>query len=833
MAEIRISPLAPEELRRECDPLELKFDTTEQIQPLDGTAGQERALSSLDFGLDIRTDGYNLYVAGATGTGKRLSVKAHVERQAKTEKVPEDWCYVYNFDEPYRPKAISLSPGRAEEFADDMEEFIKASRREIPQAFDSENYERRKQESLQAIQKRREQVLEELRTTAQSLGFSIEMTPFGIATIPMVEGRPLSREEFENLSDEQKESLRQRSSQLQEAVNGNLARMRELEKEADERVKELDREVALFAVGHLLEALRNKYRLCEGHDGCKKILQFLDKVQEDIVEHIEDFRGREKQRQQMPGALAAISEEAQEASFDRYRVNVFVSNKAAEGAPVVLENHPTYYNLIGRTEYRARFGFMTTDHTLIRPGAVQKANGGYLVLDARDVLINPFSWDALKRALSSREVAIENIAELYGLVPTTTLRPEPIPLNIKVVLVGLPMIYYLLYHLDEDFRKLFKVRADFDIEMDRNDKHVEEYAAFIAAKVKSENLKHFDRTAVARIVDYGSRFIEDKDRLSARLIEIADLVTESSYWAEKEGADLVVAQHVEQAVEHKEYRSKMIEDKIQRLIEEGVIMIDSQGEVVGQTNALSIYSLGDYTFGRPSRITARTAFGRGGIIDIQRETEMSGRIHNKGVMILSGYLHGKYALDKPLTISATIAFEQLYEEVEGDSASSTELYTLLSSLADLPIKQGIAVTGSVNQKGEIQPIGGVNRKIEGFYAVCKALGLTGDQGVIIPVQNVRHLMLKEEVVQAVREGKFSIWPVKTIDEGIELLTGVPAGEMQPDGAYPERTVHFLVDQRLGRFAETAKEFGVPSLEARKEREKERPIPQSIKELRKS
>ncbi len=518
--------------------------------------------------------------------------------------------------------------------------------------------------------------------------------------------------------------------------------------------------------------------------------------------------------------MAPMLEEAAESSFDRYKVNVFITRSNGDGAPVIQENNPTYNNLIGKIDFKARFGFMSTDHNMIKAGAIHRANGGYLILQALQVLTSPFSWDALKRVLRAREAAPENLADQYGLVSVATLKPQPIPLDVKVVLVGSPYIYYLLYYLDDEFRKLFKVKADFDIEMNRSEAHIAQYAAFIADRCKQFNLKAFHKSAVAKVIDYGSRLIEDKDRLSTRFIEVSDLVSEAAYWADKDGSETIMAEHVEQAIEQKTYRSRMIEDKIQALIEQGTIMIDVHHSVTGQANGLSVYDLGDYSFGRPSRLTARIAAGRGKVVDIQRESEMGGRIHSKGVMTLAGYLGGKYGAKKPIAMTATLAFEQLYEEVEGDSASSTELYVLLSALANLPIKQGIAVTGSIDQYGHIQPIGGVNRKIEGFYEVCKAKGFTGEQGVMIPASNVRHLMLKQEVIDAVRDGKFSIWTVESVDQGIEILTGVPAGEELPDGGYPEGTVHYLVSKRVNELAESAKEYAISAALPESARDKE-------------
>jgi len=798
-----INKLILEDLTHRCDPDSLGFESTADITPAVGTVGQERAISSIDFGLEIRTQGFNIYVAGRPGTGRSSSVMAQVTAKASEKSAPSDWCYVSNLTDAYHPRAIQLSSGKGPEFANDMEEFIKIARAELPRAFESENYEKRRNQILEAIQHKRDAMLTELQQQASDLGFTVEATPVGIASVPLThDGKPFTREEYDAQSEDRKQEIKKRGTMLQEGINQFVSRSRVLEKEAQDQLHDLDKEIALFAVGHLLEDLREKYRICDGLGDCEAVLEYLNQVENDIVEHLDDFRGSEKHQQAIP----QMFEEMAESTFDRYKVNVFVTRNNGDGAPVVYENNPTHNNLIGKIDYKARFGFMSTDHNMIKAGAIHRANGGYLVLQALDVLLSPFSWDALKRVLRAKEGAPENIADQYGIISVATIKPQPIPLDIKVIMVGSPYLYYLLYYLDEEFRKLFKVKADFDIEMHRTDEHIAQYAAFIANRCKESDLKPFHKSAVAKMVDYGSRVIEDKERLSTRFIEVSDLVSEAAFWADKVDSDIVMAEHVEKAIEQKAYRSRMIEDKIQALIEQGTIMIDVAEPVVGQANGLSVYDMGDYSFGRPSRLTARVSAGRGKIVDIQRESNMGGRIHSKGVMTLSGYLSGKFGAKKPIAMQATLAFEQLYEEVEGDSASSTELYVVLSALADIPIKQGIAVTGSVDQFGRVQPIGGVNRKIEGFFEVCKAMGLTGDQGVMIPSTNIRHLMLKQEVIDAVSEGKFNIWAVDHIDQGIELLTGVPAGEEKPEGGYPEGTIYYRVDKRLTEFAEAVKEF---------------------------
>lgn len=799
------------QLKNYCNPDEFTFETTDELDPLQGTVGQDRGVSALDFGFDIKTNGFNLYVAGQTGTGKNSTVWAFVQEEAKSEPVPNDLCYVNNFKELDKPNSIVLPPGKGCGFVKDMDELVETCKTEIPRAFESENYEKRRNDILNEVQQERTRLLTELQKNAEEMGLAIEMTQIGIVTVPIVKGKPLSREDFEKLPNDVKHEIQQRSDQLQDRIQQVLARSRKIEKEAAQKIEQLDKEVALFAVGHMLDEFRDKYRDYE------EVGDFLNQVQNDILEHLDEFKDRDKPKFSLPG----LEDFKLEPSHDRYTVNLIVDNEETQGAPVIIENNPTYYNLIGRVDFKARLGAMTTDFTQIKAGAIHKANGGYLILHALDVLTSPMSWDALKRTLRSGEVRMENIAEGYGLIPTSSLRPEPVPVNVKVVLIGNPFIYYLLYALDEDFRKLFKVKADFDTEMSRSEAHVEKYAQFIAACVKKANLKPFHKSGVAKIVEYGSRLIGDKEKLSTRFIEIADIASEASFWSSKNGNEFVMADDVRKAIEEKEYRSNLIEQKIQELMEQGVIMIDTDGAKAGQVNGLSVYSLGDYTFGRPSRITARTYIGKGGVTNIERESKMSGPIHDKGVMILLGYLAGRYAQDKPLPLGASVTFEQLYEGVEGDSASSTELYALLSSLADLPISQNVAVTGSVNQRGEIQPIGGVNFKIEGFYAVCKAKGLTGNQGVIIPHQNVRHLMLKDEVVDAVKEGRFHIWPIKSIDEGIEILTGWPAGEADANGNYPADSVHGRVNHKLWRYADVLKEFQVPEEEHREAQEEER------------
>ncbi len=787
--------LKPEELTWRIDESRFAFENTEDLGELEGTIGQERALKALDFGLGIKSFGYNMYVMGQPGTGKMSTVMRVVKAKAEKAAGPRDWLYVMNFQKPDRPKVVELPRGKGCELERDMQDLIEHLKEAIPKAFEGEEFEKRKQERYAEHSNKTEELFEELGKEARENGFSLEKSPRGLILVPLKEdGKLMTQEEFEQQDPDTKRRIEEVGSRLQDKLNDLMRKAREMEKEFQETMKELTREFGLSAVGHFIEELREKYK------EFSKLITYFDEVKEDVIEHIDDFRQAAHPAQVMPFMPR------QEPSFDRYKVNLLVNNCNVAGAPVIYEANPTFPNLFGRIEQRVQYGMATTDFTMIKPGALHRANGGYLVVNALDLLRNPFAYEGLKRAIKNQRLVIEDVLEQYRVVPIYTLKPEPVPLDVKVVLIGSPYIYYLLYSLDEEYRKMFKVHADFDFRMERTDDAVEAYSKFIATRCKEEGLLPFDRSGVARVLEYSARLISDKEKLSSKFIDIADIVREASYWAGQEGAGAVSRAHVAKAVEEGHYRSSMVEEKIRQAISEGVLMVAVEGEVAGQVNGLSVMSFGGYSFGRPSRITARTYMGRAGMVNIEREVKMSGPIHDKGVMILTGYLGDRYAQEVPLTLSASIAFEQSYEGIEGDSASSTELYALLSSLSGLPIKQGIAVTGSVNQLGEVQAIGGVNEKIEGHYEVCKALGLTGAQGVMVPESNVRHLMLKEEIVDVVKEGRFHIWGVSSIDGGIEVLTGKSAGKRGEDGQYPEGTVNHLVDMRLRKLAEGMKEF---------------------------
>lgn len=790
MAEIR--KLKAEQLKKTYDYSDFEFETTEEIPPLEGIIGQERATRAMEFGLKVEKQGYNIYVAGLNGTGRNSYARSIVGRLAKDKPVPQDWCYVYNFEDPDRPLAISMPPGVGSQLKEDMEGLISQLKTAIPKVFSGEEYNKKRAKILQQYQEKISVLMDELNKTAKEFGFEFKRNVNGFVSIPLVDGKPMSEEEYRKLDEEALKEIEEKNEQLQMKAVEIFNRIKEMEQMAQSTLKELDAEIGMNAVGYLIKQMKAKYE----EYNCAEILEYLDRVQRDIIENVEDFKEKEDEA---PLNIPWLARARKADNTFKYTINLLVDSSKLEHAPVIIESNPTYYNLIGKVEYENQLGVLTTNFTKIKPGALHKANGGYLIIQARDILTNPYSWEALKRALKTGEVAIENIAEQVGLIATSSLRPRPIPLDLKVIVIGSYEIYRLLYQLDDDFKKLFKIKADFDIEMDKDREHLHKIASFVSRHCNEQNLRHFHKSALAKIVEYSSRLAESQEKLSTRFNEMVEIIYEADAWASIDGAEHVTAEHVTRAIKEKVYRSNKYEKKIQEYIKEGTILIDTEGAVVGQVNGLSVLDIGEYSFGRPSRITAVTYAGRKGIINIEREVKMSGSIHDKGVLILSGYLGKRFAQKSPLSLTASIAFEQSYGGVDGDSASSTELYAILSSLSEIPIKQNLAVTGSVNQRGEIQPIGGVNQKIEGFYRVCKEKGLTGDQGVLIPHQNVKNLMLEDEVIEAVKEGKFHIYPVKTIEEGIEILTGVPAGEADAEGRYPEGTVYSKVQEKLEHF----------------------------------
>ena len=791
----------PENLRRRLDPATLPFKTTAEVAPVKTTIGQPRAAEAIAFALEVGARGFHLYAAGSPGTGRESAVLAAVRSFAATRPTPPDWVYVHNFAEPDRPRAFPIPAGQGRKLAMAMTSFLEAAQREIPRAFESEDYARRRQQSLAEVSTRRAKLIADLRAFAQAREFALEMTPNGIANIPLHNGQPMPPEVFAQLQPGTKAELEQRGQQVQAQVGASMRQMRQIEKEAQERAMALDRQMALFAAGPLIAELSEEYV----HQ--PDVLAFIEQIEKDLPEHLHDFLPVAETEQSGPAAAQALQRRERLA---RYEVNVLIDNSGMTGAPVVVERNPTYYNLIGRQDYRAVLGTMVTDFRQVKPGALHRANGGFLVLHALDVIHSPFAWEALKRALVSGEARIENPGEQVATLPSARPRPEPIPLDVKVVLIGPAGLYQSLHHVDVEFPELFGVKADFAPDMDWSEENLASYSAFLSRVVHDRGLRHFDRKAVARIVEHGARLRDHQRKLTARFLDVGRLAVEASHWAGKAGHEVVLAEDVDAAIAKQEGRRNLVEERAREVILDGMVMIDTEGARVAQVNALSVIDVGDYDFGRPSRVTARVSVGRGTVQSIEREIELSGPIHSKGFLILTGYLQAQYAQDWPLSLGATITFEQSYGGIDGDSASSTELYALLSALSGLPLSQGIAVTGAVNQHGEVQAVGGVTRKVEGFYDLCRERGLTGEQGVMVPAANAKNLMLKEEVVEAARAGRFHVWTVSHIDQGIELLMGRQAGERTADGSFPVGTVHRLVQDRLREYAEQVHEFGYVS-----------------------
>jgi lon-related putative ATP-dependent protease len=796
--------LQVEQLRRICDPEVFEFKSTAELSVLDNIIGQERAVRATSFGIDIESPGYHMFALGPTGTGKTSMIEELLDRKSEDQPVPDDWCYVNNFEDNDKPHALRLPAGKGCKFKEDLDRLVEDLSKEIPSAFETEDYEKEQEKIEAAFQEKRQAQFKELEKEAESREFTLLQTPRGLVIAPVIDGDVVTQDEFNKLEKETREKFEKRQSELQGKMRDTIRRIQDLQEEAKEEIRKLDQEVVGYAVEHLIEKMTEKYADLDA------VVDFLQEVRTDLLKNVDAYKQakeREEAQQQLPIPMGQMGGKP---NFDRYKVNLLVDNCETDGAPVVLESNPTYPNLLGRIEHQARFGALTTNFQMIKSGALHRANGGYLIVNARDILTKPMAWEGIKRALKDHEVRIESMYESLGAISTRSLDPEPIPLDIKVIVIGDPMVYYLLYSMDQDFQELFKVKVDFSVQMEWTEDALQQYARFIGTICKKEELLDFDPSGVAKIVEESARMVGHQKKLATKFGDIVDLIRQASYWAGVNGHKQVQGEDVRQAVEEQIYRSNQLEERLQEMIDEGIILIDTDEETIGQVNGLSVLPLGDYAFGKPSRITARTHVGKAGVVNIDRETELGGRIHNKGVMILTGYLGGKYAQNMPMAFSASLTFEQQYDEVDGDSASSAELYTLLSSLSGFPLRQNLAVTGSVNQRGQIQAIGGVNEKIEGFFKVCKMEGLTGEQGVMIPQSNVEHLMLRDEVIEAVKEGKFHIYPVSTIDEGIELLTGVQAGEQDEAGEYPEDTVNFAVQSRLKELAEKVKSFSFSS-----------------------
>ncbi len=801
--------LKPGQLRKECPPARLKFKTTAELKGLSEVMGQQRAIGALEFAADIGSQGYNVYVMGQIGTGRSATSRDFLEQCAAARPVPDDWCYVYSFTDPRVPKAVNLPAGKGAEWQAEMEGLIGELAAQITAAFESEEYNEQRDDILRGFREERNRELQDFEKDVEAAGFTLGRSPAGLIVAPAHNGEVMDPQQYRELPDEERTRLEETRQELQGNLAEIMRRGQREERHTRQAVSKLDRDIARNVIGPLLEEIREK------HKGHRSVLDHLDGVRDDLLANISAVRqAAEDGDEQMRFAAAMQGHTGTGAMpiMERYRVNLLVNNAELDGAPVVFEANPTIEALTGEVEHQTQMGALVTDFTMIKAGALHRANGGYLLLDVLQLLQRPYAWDALKRALKHEQIRIESLRDQFRFISTVSLEPQPIPLQVKVAMIGSPLLYYLLYEYDEDFRKLFKVKADFDSEMNRTAATERQYAGFVCEICNREQLPHFTPAAVARVVEHGSRLAGDQKKLSTNFSQLAAVVREAGYWAGRERSKTVGAGDVAKALEQQVYRSSRIEERIREMIADGTIMVDVDGAVIGQINGTAVIQLGDYMMGKPSRITCRTYLGRSGIVNIDREARLTGRIHDKGVLTLSGFVGDRFGQSMPVSLSASIAFEQLYEEVEGDSAASTELYALLSSLARVPIRQGIAVTGSVNQLGEVQAIGGVNAKIEGFFKTCKEIGLTGEQGMVIPDANVRNLMLDDEVVAAVAAGEFHIWAVKTVDEGIEVLTGMKAGRRGKTGKYPAESINGRVEARLEEMAQQMKDFMRPAPE---------------------
>ena len=788
------------ELCRRCDEEQFSFRTTAELSDFKNIIGQQRAVDAVQFGIGIRREGYNLFALGPSGTGKQSVVQQYLREKAVEQPTPPDWIYVNDFAHPQKPRALELPPGLGAVVKQDVERLVEELHSAIPSAFESDNYRARKQSIEDELKQRQEGAFNELQQRGEEQNIALVRTRAGIVFAPTKNGEVISPDDFKALPESERERIEANISTLQEQLESILDQIPAWEKELREKVRTLNREVTAFAVGHLIGDLRTKFA------ELPELIGHLAAMERDVIDNVDDFLRPAEQGLEALVSLPPGRDLKTAPISRRYQINAIFDHRPIAGAPVIYEDHPTYNNLIGQIEYVSHLGSLVTDFSLIKAGALHRANGGYLILDVLKLLQQPYAWEALKRALRSSEIRIEPLGQMLGFLSTSSIEPKPIPLNLKVVLLGDSVFYYLLCALDPDFGELFKVAADFDDQMERTGESSLAYASLVGTLARKECLLPFDRRAVCRIIDRSARMAGDAEKLSTRMGSIVDLLREADYWARQSDHPVVNDGDVQRALDAQIHRSDRIRERIYEEINHGMILIDTIGEKVGQVNGLSVLQLGSFSFGRPSRITARVSLGKGEVIDIEREVELGGPIHSKGVLIISSFLGSRYAPDRPLSLTASLVFEQSYGAVEGDSASAAEMFALLSALADAPLKQSIAVTGSVNQHGQIQPIGGVNEKIEGFFDVCKASGLTGEQGVLIPLSNVRHLMLRKDVVDAVEAAQFHVYSMQTIDDGLEILTGTPAGERGRSGYFPDGSVNRRVEAKLTELAERRRIF---------------------------
>lgn len=790
---MRKNELSYKSLKNIYNPNNFKFETTDDLDSKDLIYGQDRGIKALEFGLDVESKGYNLYLEGPSGVGKTMYTKNYVTKVAAKKKTPDDWCYIYNFEEPNEPIAVSLPAGKGKEFRDDMNSFIQDIKRDIKLTFGNEDFDKQKSLMQSTFEQKKNSLLEKLNKQSMKSGFQVKTAQNGVYMMPILNGKTIEEEEFEKLDEKTRRQFEENSIKVQEQIIEAINQIKVLEKENAKKIEEWQSNIALITINSHVNPLKAKYKKNA------KIAVFFDSIKADVLKNLHLFV-----KDEVSETKAQTLKQEVVRPWLNYRVNLFVDNSSLTGSPVIMDSNYLYHNLFGKLEYENQYGMLKTDFTMLKSGLLHKANGGYIILQASDLLANPICYDALKKALLVKELNIENNMEQRSYMVMISLKPEPIPLNVKVLLLGDSNIYHTLLSLDPDFKKLFKIKVEFEETAPRTDVNVMKLARFVHSFSEKEGMLPLDKGAMAKLVEYTSRLSDSQDKLSTRFNEVGEIVAEASTWARLSKKKLVTSEFIEKTLAERIERVKKYDSLYMEMIKENTLIINTDGAEVGVINGLTVLSIGDYTFGKPAKITANTYMGKNGIIDIEREIEMSGTSHSKGVLILSGYLGETFAQDFPLSLTASLCFEQLYNGVDGDSASSTELYAILSSLSDIPIKQSIAVTGSVDQKGHIQPIGGINEKIEGFYQVCKQRGLNGEHGVVMPIQNVKNLNLSDEVINSVKEGKFHIYAISSIDEGIEILTGVPAGKKNKEGKFPAGTIKYLAYEKLKRYAENAK-----------------------------
>ncbi len=789
--------LMPKDLKDICNPNSFKFETTKElVDTTDLIYGQERGLKALEFGIGIDIKGYNLYLEGPTGVGKTMYTKKFLTQKAEKEKVPNDWVYIYNFENPNEPIAVSFPAGQGKIFQTTMENFVKDIRRDIKKTFNNEDFEKEKKLIKQEFENKREALLTKLNQKTMIQGFQVKSTENGVYMMPVLDGKTLAEDEFDNLDESIKKEFEERSTLVQDQIFQALAEIKAIEREAERKIDEWQSNIALMTINVHINSIKANYKRN------KKINTYLDNIKKDILKNINCFLAPETDIK-TPQTPQMLQKPELKEPWLNYRVNLFIDNSKLQGAPVIMDTNYSYYNIFGGLEYENQYGSLKTDFTMIKPGLLHQANGGYIIFQAKDILANPICYEALKKALQVKEIGIENATEQRAGMLLVALKPESIPLNLKVLLIGNANIYHTLLSMDNDFRKLFKIKVEFEEDAPKSLENIQRLSKFVRSFCEQEGLLDLDKEAMAKVVEFTSKLAGDKEKLSTQFSEIGEIVGEASVWAKIDKQKIITKAYIQKALDERIERIKKYDTRYLQMIKEESLLIDTDGYSIGQINGLTVIKIGDYSFGKPARITASTYMGKSGIVNIEREVEMSGSSHSKGVLILTGYLGNLFAQDMPLSLTASICFEQLYGGVDGDSASSTEAYAILSSLSGIPINQSIAVTGSVNQKGEIQPIGGVNEKIEGFYQICKMRGFNNEQGVIIPKQNVRNLHLSDEIIETVKKGKFHIYAVKTIDEGIEILTGVPAGVKDKNGNFPLGTINYLAYEKLKKFTKGA------------------------------